>query len=138
MPKRTIAMLLAVLLSVGPGCYNRRVQPLPTADVPQPEKETIVGITTRKGEDISFDKPGASIKNGTLYAAVHKTPYQLPLDQVQRLWVERKELSRSRTIGLVAAVAVATLAIIVGVVAATKQSCPFVYSWDGTRYVFDA
>jgi hypothetical protein len=26
----------------------------------------------------------------------------------------------------------------VGVVAATKQSCPFVYSWDGSQYVFDA
>jgi len=131
-------MVLAVLLSVGPGCYYRRVQPLPTADVPQPEKEKIVGITTIKGEDVSFDKPGASIRNGTLYASVHKTAYQVPLDQVQRFWVERKELSKGRTIGLVAAVAVGTLALIVGVVAATKQSCPFVYSWDGAQYVFDA
>ena len=138
MPKRTIAMVLALLLSVGPGCYNRRVQKLPTADVPQPEKEKIVGVTTIKGEDVSFHPPGASIKNGTLYASVNKTPYEVPLDQVQRVWVERKELSKGRTIGLVAAVAVGTLAIIVGVAAATKQSCPFVYSWDGTRYVFDA
>jgi len=138
MPKRMIAMVLSVLLSVGPACYSRRVQPLPTADVPQPEKEKIVGITTTKGEDVSFDKPGASIRDKTLFASVKATPYQIPLDQVQRLWVERKELSKSRTIGLVAAVAVGTLAIIVGVVAATKQSCPFVYSWDGTRYVFDA
>lgn len=138
MPKRTIAMVLTVLLSVGPGCYNRRVQNLPIADVPQPEKEKIVGVTTIKGEDLSFDRPGASIKNGTLYASVNKTPYEVSLDQVQRLWVERKELSRGRTIGLTAAVVVGTLGIIVGIVAATKQSCPFVYSWDGTQYVFDA
>jgi hypothetical protein len=138
MPKRTIAMVLAVLLSVGPGCYNRKIEKVPTADAPQPEKETIVGVTTMKGEDFSFDKPGASIRNRTLYASVNRTPYEVPLDQVQRLWVERKEISKGRTIGLVAAVVVGTLGIIVGVVAATKQSCPFVYSWDGTQYVFDA
>jgi hypothetical protein len=140
MPKRTIAMVLAVLLSVGvgPACYNRKIVKLQPADVPQPEKEKIVGVTTLKGEDVSFDKPGGSTRNGTLYASVNKTHYEVPLDQVQRVWVERKELSQGRTIGLVAAVAVGTLAVIVGVVAATKQSCPFVYSWDGTQYVFDA
>jgi len=106
--------------------------------VTQPETEKIVGITTIKGEEVSFDPPGASVKDKTLYAFVKKTPYEVPLNQVQRLWVERKELSKSRTIGLVAAVAVGTLAIIVGVAAATKQSCPFVYSWDGKQYVFDA
>lgn len=138
MPKRAIAMVLAVLLSVGPGCYNRKIQKVPTAAVPQPEKEKIVGVTTLKGEEVTFDKPGASIKDGTLHASVNKTSYELPLDQVQRLWVERKELSKGRTIGLTAAVVLGTLGVIVGVVAATKQSCPFVYSWDGTQYVFDA
>ena len=138
MPKQAMAMLLAVLLFLGPGCYNRKVQRVPPADVPRPETEKIVGVTTIKGEDVSFDRSGATITNGTLHASVHKAPYELPLDQVQRLWVERKELSKGRTIGLVAAVVVGTLGIIVGIVAATKQSCPFVYSWDGTQYVFDA
>lgn len=68
MPKRAIAMVLAVLLSVGPGCYNRKIQKVPTAAVPQPEKEKIVGVTTLKGEEVTFDKPGASIKDGTLHA----------------------------------------------------------------------
>ena len=131
-------MVLAVLLSVGPGCYNRKVQKLSPADVAQPEKEKIVGVTTMKGEDVSFDQPGASITRRTLHASVKKAAYELPLDQVQRFWVERKELSKARTIGLVAAVAIGTVAIIVGIVAATKHSCPFVYSWDGTQYVFDA
>ena len=57
---------------------------------------------------------------------------------VQRLWVERKEASTARTVGLVAAVAVGTVLVIAAVVAATKQSCPFVYSWNGSKYVFDA
>jgi len=138
MPKQTIAMVLVVLLTVGPGCYIRKVQKVSTADVPQPASEKIVGITTIKGEDISFDKPGASIKDGRLHAFLRNSAYEVPLDQVQRLWVERKELSKGRTIGLVAGVVVGTLGIIVGVVAATKQSCPFVYSWDGKQYAFDA
>ena len=138
MPKRPLAMFLAVLLSVGPGCYNRKIQKVATADVPQPPKEKIVGVTTIRGEEVSFDNPGALIKDGKLSASVNKAPYEIPLDQVQRFWVERKELNKGRTIGLVAAVTVGTLGIIVGVAAATKQSCPFVYSWDGTEYVFDA
>ena len=137
MPKRMVAIILVVLLSLA-GCHVKKVQQLPPAGVAQPEKETIVGVTTLKGEEVSFDPPGASIRDKTLHATVKKAPYELPLDQVQRFWVERRELSKARTIGLVAAVAIGTVAIIVGVVAATKQSCPFVYSWDGTQYVFDA
>jgi hypothetical protein len=138
MPKRMAAIVLTVLLCVGSGCYVRKSQQLPPGAVIQPGKDTIVGVTTVKGEDVSFDPPGATVKDGTLHASVKKTPYELPLDQVQRFWIERKELSKARTTGLVAAVAVGTLAVIVGVAAATKQSCPFVYSWDGTQYVFDA
>ena len=138
MPKRTVTIILVALLSLGSGCHVRKVEQTPPAAVAQPEKERIVGVTTVKGEEVSFDPPGATIREKTLHAFIKKAPYELPLDQVQRFWVERKELSKARTIGLVAAVAVGTVAIIVGVAAATKQSCPFVYSWDGTQYVFDA
>jgi hypothetical protein len=137
MPKRLIALLLAGVLSLS-GCSVRKVQKLPVASVQQPEKEKIVGVSTIKGEEFSFDPPGASIANGTLTATIRKTPYQLPLDQVQRIWVERKEKSTARTVGLVAVVAIGTVAIVAGVILATKQSCPFVYSWNGTEYVFDA
>jgi len=65
-------MVLAVLLSIGPACYSRKVQKVATVDVPQPKNERIVGVTTLKGEDVSFDPPGASIKSGTLSASVRK------------------------------------------------------------------
>jgi hypothetical protein len=138
MPKQTIAVLLAVLLAVGPACYSRKVQKVATVDVPQPKNEKIVGITTIQGEDVAFDSPGAYVKNGTLSASVKKRSYELPVDQVQRFWIETATLQKGRTIGLTAAVVVATLALIVGIAVALKQSCPFVYSWDGSRYVFDA
>lgn len=142
MSKRIIAIVLIVLLT-GSGCTIRKVERVRTASLPQPgtgqsTAERIVGVTTIKGEDVSFDPPGASIANGTLHATVKKVPYEISVDQLQRVWIERKEHSAARTIGLVAAVGVGVVAIVAGVIAATKGSCPFVYSWDGTKYVFDA
>lgn len=137
MPKQTIAVVLCILLFLS-GCSVRKVEKVPVASVPQTETEQVVGITTIKGEEVSFDPPGGAIKNGMASGIVKKTAYEIPLDQVQRVWVERKKISTGRTIGLVAAVGVGTVAIIAGVIAATKQSCPFVYSWNGTEYEFDA
>jgi hypothetical protein len=145
MHDRALAVLLILAVPiVQVGCYVRKVQQVPPEGISQPEKEKIVGITTVNGESVSFDKPGGSIKDKTLHALVKKTPYEIPLDQVQRFWIERKELSKGRTYGLVAAVAVVG---IIAAVAAThhgssgtsgKYSCPFIYSWDGSEYVLDS
>jgi hypothetical protein len=137
MLKRPIAAVLVVLLSLT-GCTVKKVQKLPANAVIQPGKDAIIGVTTLKGEDISFDPPGATIASGTLHGSVKKTTYDLPMDQVQRLWIQRDTISSGRTIGLVAGIAVGTIVIVAAVIAATKQSCPFVYSWDGTQYQFDA
>ena len=135
MLKRTIAVVLCFLLS---GCVVRKVERIPFASVTQSDKDVVVGVTTMKGEDVSFDPPGGAIKDGMISGSVKKASFEIPVDQVQRVWVQRTHVSTGRTIGLVAAVAVGTVAIVAGVVAATKQSCPFVYSWNGSEYVFDA
>jgi hypothetical protein len=139
MTKRSIAMLLLVSMTLYfAGCKERTVQHLTPPEVPHPETEQIVGVTTATGEDVKFDPPGASVKGDTLTASVSKAPFQISLSKVQRFWIMRQEVSKARTIGLVAAVAVGTVVVIAAVVAATKQSCPFVYSWDGNQFVFDA
>ncbi|MBV9084807.1 MAG: hypothetical protein JOZ62_19185, partial [Acidobacteriaceae bacterium] len=137
MLKRTLAVSVVFLLAFT-SCKVTKVEHLPAASVPRPANEKIVGITTTAGQDVRFDAPGASVSGATLHASVSAKPYEISLSEIQRFWVERKEISKVRTIGLVAGVAAGTIAVIVAVAAATKQSCPFVYSWNGTEYVFDA
>src|SRR5450631_3156823 len=105
MPRRAIALVLTVLLTLS-GCTVKKVVQVPAANVaaPLPPTETIVGVTTVKGEDVSFDTPGASIANGALHGLVKKVAYDLPIDQAQRLWVQKKEVSTARTVGLVAGI----------------------------------
>ena len=137
--KRTISVIaaLALLIQIS-GCSTRKVQRVGAPDVQNPAVEKIVGITTKGGEDVSFQPPGATVRNSRLEAKVKDKPYEIPVDQIERYWIERREHSTARTVGLVAAIVVGSLALIAGIVAATKESCPFIYSWDGFKYVFDA
>jgi hypothetical protein len=140
-PSLTIQQWIAILLAVVLPCTSctvMKVRKLEVTDVAQPQQEHIVGITTKKGEEVRFDPPGGSVDKDAIAAKVKNTPYTIPIRDVQRLWVERRGISAPRTIGLTAAIVVGVLATIAAVVLLTKQSCPFVYSWDGTQYVFDA
>ncbi len=120
------------------GCTVRKVTQVDADKAAPSPVEHIIGITTKSGEAVSFDPPGGIITQNTITAKVKKAPYSIPVADVQRVWIERRETSTARTIGLGVAIAAAALALIVGISIAAKQSCPFVYSWDGTRYVFDA
>lgn len=59
----------------------------------------------------------------------------VPLDRVTS--VELRYVNGWLTFGLVLLIIVVTLGALVGIAAATKSSCPFIYSWDGEKYVFD-
>jgi hypothetical protein len=98
--------------------------------------ERVIGVTTKDGRDLAFDKVGGYVRGDTVFATRNGEPLRLPLDQVQRLWIRRTDAGRTAlaVIGVLAGALLVTAAI----AAATKESCPFVYSWDGTRYIFDA
>jgi hypothetical protein len=130
------ALLSAVLLCVS--CTVMKVRKLDVTQVPLPQQEHIVGVTTKKGEDVQFDPPGAIVNRDAIEAKVKNASYTVPIQDVQRLWVERRGISAPRTIGLTVAIVAASIATIAAIILLTKQSCPFVYSWDGTHYVFDA
>lgn len=106
--------------------------------------EKIVGVTLKDGRDIRFDeKSRAFVRGDTLQAQVGKQPLAIPVSDLQRVWVQ--SISKTRTTLAVIGITVGVLAV-VGIVAPSsarepdpppQQSCPFVYSWDGTQYVFD-
>ena len=98
--------------------------------------ERVIGATTLEGRDLVFDKAGGYVRGDTVFAVMNGEPLQLPLDQVQRLWIRKTDAGKTAlaVIGVLGGAFLVSAAI----AAATKESCPFVYSWDGTRYVFDA
>src|SRR5215510_8547326 len=110
-----IFSLVFTLLIPLTDCKVTKTVRLDPSMVKQPEKEKIVGVTTADGQDIRFDPNGARLDGNTLQASVNGAPYQIALDHVQRFWVERKVVSKGRTIGLIIGVTagafVATVAI---------------------------
>ncbi len=144
--RRPIAVLVGLaLLPMLSGCTStRRVETPVPVDPTFPgeealKSEEIVAVTTAEGEYIEFDAP-AALANDTVRALVASQPRAWALADLDRVWVEGTErrFSAVKTIGLVVGVTLAAGALAFLIVLAAKESCPFVYSWDGTRYVFDA
>ena len=103
----------------------------------EPVEEVIVGVTMRDGREIQFDRrPRATVVGDTIRAQVNAAPFAVAFSDVQRVWISRVDAVRSAlgTVGIV--VGVAAVAAVIAI--ATKESCPFVYSWDGRQFVFDA
>lgn len=137
--KKLPVVLLCIALAIGaPVCKVSKTRVLDRSAIGDPRLEKIVGITTQDGREVKFDPPGASVTDQTLRAAVQRQPYEISLNEVQRYWVVRKETSTARTLGLTAAVVGGTVVLLAAIAIATKNSCPFVYSWNGNEYVFDA
>jgi hypothetical protein len=100
------------------------------------EGDRIASITTADGKQVRFKPPGATRHNGLISGQVVAGIDEIPLSKVQRVWVQRTDAGMTAL--AVFGILVAAFGVLAVIVAATKQSCPFVYSWDGTRYVFDA
>jgi hypothetical protein len=129
-------VLLILLLDFG--CTHRVVKKVDPAKIINADREEIVGVTTNRAEEVRVDSPGGVLQNGVISARVRGADYSINLGDVNRLWVARVEKSIVRTVGLVAGIAAGTLLATAAIIALTKQSCPFIYSWDGEKYLFDA
>ena len=139
MLRQVLAVMLVFVLAALSGCEGPiRKHQIDVAKLKHPERERIVGVTTLKGEVVMFDQGASYVCDGILDASVKQSNYEVALKDVQRVWVERQGMSTAAKVGLAAGVVVVGLVVVAVIALATKGSCPFVYSWDGTEYVFDA
>ena len=153
---RPVGALLLIPLSVQlAACVvHTAPRPVPREEVQNPAGEEIYGVTTVGGEVVMFEMPKVNparrdqgpgmapyVRGDTLYAKARGEAYRIPTDQVQRYWI--REVSTGKTIGLTAAIVGGAILAAVLIAAAsepeptTTQSCPFIYSWNGSEWVFD-
>ena len=132
--QRPIALILLPLsLFSFTGCSS--VTKVPAVEAEPPTHDHLVGVTTLDGHDIRFDVAG-TITGDTVHATAKQQFLAIPVDSVQRWWLQRTDAGKSVLAVLGVAAGVVLVAGLIAV--ATKESCPFVYSWDGTHYVFEA
>ncbi|MGH7624962.1 MAG: hypothetical protein ACREOJ_06570, partial [Gemmatimonadaceae bacterium] len=127
-------LLIPLLLS----CYSKRPVDVSVVRADSSvSRDRIAEVTLVDGREIKFDNtPRPGILGDTLRGFAHNGPVQVPLDSVQRVWFAR--ISPGRTALAVVGSVVGVAGVVMAVALATKESCPFLYSWDGKRYVFDA
>ena len=132
--QRPIALvLLPFLLFFSTGCSSLRS--VPAVEAQPPTDDAIEGVVTLNGHDIRFVEKGV-IRGDSVYGTIEKRPIVIPVDSVQRWWIRRSDAGK--TVLAVLGIAAGVVLIAGAIAAATKESCPFIYSWDGTRYAFEA
>jgi len=119
------------------GCYQRTE--ISRSDLPVGESLRITEVVKTDGKLVSFievDKEMGVIEDSTVTGFVAQTVrVRIPLSEVKRLYIEK--LNPGLTVLAIIGIPVLIAGVALLVVALTKKSCPFVYSYDGTRYVFD-
>ena len=146
--RRPTAALCVAVLSFQAACYSAKPQD-PGAIIPAGTNgalnREVRRVTLRDGSEVRFDaKARAFVNNDTLYSLVRGERYGVAVKDVQRVWIESMDRGRS-TVAIIGA-SLAVVGVAAMVIASQQpepqptqtESCPFVYSWDGTRYVFDA
>ncbi len=95
----------------------------------------VQGIRTKGGQEYRGVEVVGEDEN-TLRLTARGQEACTPLAEYQQLVLRKVDSGKTAlyTIGGL----LLTLGVIAGIAAATKESCPFVYSFDGEQYVFDA
>lgn len=93
---------LAQALSVGcvlfgAGCTVWGPRQRELSNVPHPERERIVALTTVNGDTVSFDRSGAVLVRDTIFGMSGGQLRTIPLTQVRNVSIVQKFFSPTRT-----------------------------------------
>jgi hypothetical protein len=153
MLRRPTAIVLVITLLPLLSCTSTKTQEIGLPTDQEIPAERITSITTHEGEVLHFVEPGATLQRDTVFGQVGQEYRGIAIDDVERLWVTRTQTNTLATVGLVVVVVGGLLLVVAAAAAIASafetpkprpeprepvESCPFVYSWDGTQYVFDA
>jgi hypothetical protein len=140
------SLTLGAFIILNLSCYSTRKVGVKTAPGWEGKKVVILGVLKTSGQYVEFskDQPGR-ISNQNIVGTVGSEPVSIPLSEVEQVWV--KQISPGRTI-LAVVGGIAAVGLLIGVIAIaaapkpepepTTESCPFIYSFDGESYIFDA
>lgn len=145
-----VILLLAFLNSTA-GCKVRRVGQVSKEELAkgtEPIVEDIVEVVLSNGDVVKFSRSSGSFdrSNGVISGFVLARGMRVDLNIDDILYVRILRVHTGLSILATAGIVAATVAVIALIIVnlpedddtAGPQSCPFVYSYDGENYIFDA
>ncbi len=132
----SIVTLLSFILYLA-GCHT--TYSIPSETVKQHSEYKIAKIVTISGEVIKLSTsnyPAAKVVDDRIEGFSWKgDPVSIPFSEVKDVYILKIDPVKTffAVIGVTVLVGLAAFLIALSM----KQSCPFVYSWDGEQYVFD-
>jgi hypothetical protein len=131
------AFTLGAFIIFNLSCYSTKKIDVGKVAGWEGKKVAILGVLKTSGEHIEFlkNQPGR-ISNGRIVGSIGTESISIPLSEVELVWA--RVISPGRTfLAVIGGAAVGSLGIMI-IVLLTKESCPFIYSFDGESYIFDA
>lgn len=132
-----ITLVAFIIFSIPCTVYKTKKERITTAASWKGKEVKVLGVMKTSGEYIAFDeeRPGKIYRN-SIIGTVGMESVSIPFSEVELVWIKRVDpvLTFVAVTGIISAVSAAILVIAL----LTKESCPFIYSFNGERYIFDA
>jgi len=136
--KKILSVIVLVVYLMNLGCHSMRDIPVSEA---QRKNDGIVAAIYHSGKVFEFDKNRGTIDSQARTIEGHAkdgTSLSIPIDSTLYVRVQRINAVNTTLLTVAILIPVAVGALILAYFLTPVTSCPYVYSFDGKDYVFDA